>query len=169
MTAAIDERDRRHLHPVDGGAGDTVGVEDGWPALVKPGLYRVAFLRCKRNDAWRNRKWRIDWRIVEEGEAFGVELPMFCTRVASADRLHPSRKIVHLFAVATDRRPPKNLWQYNPRQFLEGCTFTAKVTTTTRDGAHGVERPEALHTSVVATLERRENGTPPILAGRGKQ
>lgn len=169
MMAAPDERDRRHLTPIEGGAGDTVAEGDGWPALVQPGLYRLVFLRARKCTPWRTPKWEMFYRVIEEGPAHGLELPMYATRVTSADRLHPGRKLVHLFAVGTDRKPPRNLWQYNPRQFLEGCEFEGKVVTVTRDGAHNVERPPALHTSVIATLTRRITGSPPILTTRPPQ
>ncbi len=140
-------------------------ADDGWAALIEPGIYEVALESTERQrNLWSKSrgKWLIRWRVVEQGSAFGVSLPMFMNAVIKSDRLHAARKMVELFAIATDRRPPRDLYRIPPERFLADCTFAGRVVTVAAN-ARQIERPPVLHYSKVQDLIRRESGTPPIL------
>ncbi len=139
--------------------------DEGWAPLIEPGVYLVALEGTERQrNPWSKScgKWLIRWRVVEQGKAFGVSLPMFANSVIKSDRLHAARKMVELFAIATDRRPPRDLYRIPPERFLADCTFAARVVTVGTNGRQ-IERPLVLHYSKVQDLIRRESGTPPIL------
>lgn len=138
---------------------------DDWPELIPPGVYQVVLVTAeKKRNLWsRTRvKWLMRWRVIDQGDAFGVELPMFANGILKADRLHPARKFVELYAIGTGLRPPRGLWRIPPARFLGDCVFEARVATTSTN-ARQIERPAALHYSVVSDLIRRESGTPPVL------
>jgi hypothetical protein len=144
---------------------DTEASDDAWAALIQPGTYQVGFECAERQrNLWSKSrgKWLIRWRVVEQGEAFGVSLPMFANAVIKSDRLHAARKMVELFAIATDRRPPRDLYRIPPDRFLADCTFACRVVTV-GSNARQIERPSVLHYSKVQDLIRRESGTPPLL------
>jgi hypothetical protein len=137
---------------------------DDWPALIQPGIYQVGFERAERQrNLWSKSrgKWLIRWRVVEPGTAFGVSLPMWTNAVIKNDRLHATRKLVELYAIATDRRPPRDLHRIPPERFLADCTFAGRVVTVGTNSRQ-IERPLVLHYSKVQDLIRRESGTPPM-------
>ncbi len=143
---------------------DEQGADD-WAPLIQPGVYQVGFEGAeKTRNLWSKSraKWLIRWRVIEQGAAFGVSLPMFANAVIKSDRLHAARKLVELFAIATDRRPPRDLYRIPPERFLADCIFTGRVVTVGTN-AQQIERPAVLHYSTVRALIRRESGTPPLL------
>ena len=141
------------------------GCEDDahWP-FVPPGEYIMVFVREKRLKwHWGRSVWVV-WMRITVGEHIGTLIPLWIN--ALPDRKRPTRgwKISSVFAVATDRKPPKDLWRRRPGSFLRDCVFRGKVRTVKKD-QFGVELPDGAHTSVVHCLIERLAGTPPYLRG----
>ena len=140
--------------------------EDSWP-LVPPGEYTLAFAGETRffHPIWKRTVWHISMKIMDEGEHFGKIIPYYLNAIPKGKRPTSGWYITSAFLIATETRPPKDLWRRHPQSFMEGCAFLARVKTAKRD-SHGVELPEAGHKSKVECLVKRVAGIPPCLGGK---
>ena len=137
-----------------------------WP-FVPPGDYEVAFESETKRRLYGRDLWVVQMKIIE-GDYAGVVLPWYLNAIPKGKRPTPAFYLCSAFAIATDRRPPKDLWRRRPSCFLKGCSFLARVRSITRDSKH-VERPAAAHTSRVdCLLERTAGSSEYLLAGKKK-
>ncbi len=130
--------------------------------LVSPGRYRVVFDRERLEHLFGRRVWLVQFAIADQGEHLGA--PLIYPLTALQEKRAPAlgSAYVRAYAIATGRRPPRDLWRRRPRWFLSGCMFLAEVRTITRN-SQKQELPAVLHYSRVDHLVERIAGSPPCL------
>jgi hypothetical protein len=134
-----------------------------WP-FVPPGEYQLAFVSERKVPMWGRPVWFVQMRIIDGGAHFGTTLPWPLNAIPEGKRPTPGWDISSAFAVATNRRPPKDLCRRRPKSFLGGCVFRARIRTIKKN-SRGVELPPGAHHSRVDCLIERISGTPPYLRG----
>ena len=84
--------------------------EDGSYPHVPAGEYEARLVRAVPRQMWNRWVW-ICWWLVVEGDHAGVELPMYLPRPPKdrESRLSRGWVMTAAYAVATGRRPPRNL------------------------------------------------------------
>lgn len=156
--------EERHRDAPGSALPTTETEDDGhWP-LIPPGEYHLAFVSNRKVRMWGRLVWFVRMQVVESDEYSGIVLPWPLNAIPDGKRPTPGWDIANAFAVATDRKPPKDLWRRRPRSFLDGCVFLARVCTITRTSRR-VELPPAAHKSRVECLIKRIAGSPPYLRG----
>ncbi|MGH0033924.1 MAG: hypothetical protein ACQGVK_02735 [Myxococcota bacterium] len=125
---------------------------------VAAGSYVVGLISCRKRVLYRSPRWQTTWRIVEGPEA-GKELFFFIPALPKGGRPKPGYKMYGVYCIATDRRPPRDLWRRNPESFLRGALFEARVGQMKQD-FQGTEIPEPARYSVIRVLVRRVDGCP---------
>ncbi len=140
----------------DGGWGDP------YETLVPEGEYTVALVSEDRCVLFGRPTWETVWVILDEG--LHHQKLLYCWwRIPKKDeRIRPSLALAEAYAIATERRPPRDLARRKPSSFLSDSQFAARVRPVTKN-RHGVERPAAANYSRVACLVKRVAGTPPCL------
>jgi hypothetical protein len=138
--------------------------DDYWP-FIPPAEYQMVYAREDKQKMFGRTVWIVQMRVIE-GEHTGVALPWYLNAIPKGKRPTPGFHLCSAFAIATERRPPKDLWRRRPSSFLKGCAFLARVRSITRD-SHHVERPAAAHVSRVdCLLERTVGCSEYLLAGK---
>ena len=130
--------------------------------FVPPGEYEVAFVSEERARVWNRQVWFVKMRIVTLGEHLGSLLLYPLNALPKGKRPTTGHYICSAFLIATERRPPKNLWRLRPSSFLSECVFSARIRTIEKD-SKGVVLPPAGHHSRVDCLLKRLSGLPPHL------
>jgi len=132
--------------------------EDPGYALVPEGEYEVALRRCVLRQQWSRWTW-ICWFQVVEGGELGTEIAMYLARPPKEKERRARRgwKLSAVYAIATGRRPPRNIARLNPETYLASKVFLAKVVTVERD-QFGSEVPHAARYSKVKRLVRPMTG-----------
>lgn len=120
--------------------------------------YVVGLVSCKKPELYQSRRWKTVWRVVEGSEA-GKELLYYIPALIPGTPPKPGFKMYGVYCVATGRRPPRDLWRRNPKSFLAGALFLARVGKVKRD-FQGAEIPEPARYSVIRALIRRVGGVP---------
>lgn len=138
--------------------------DDGYEPHIRPGVYCVAYLDETKATLHRRPNWVIRFRVID-GDAAGIVLRMYVTRLPEKAKPTPGWAFVSLYVAATQLRPPSDLWRYSPSQFLEGCAFDVRVVDVKKD-SNGIERPVAAFYSRIKCLVARTVGTPPCLRTR---
>jgi hypothetical protein len=138
---------------------------DPYLTLVPPGEYPVGFVRADQFMMFKKPRWANTMQIVEDGPHFGKPIYFFLAAMEPGKKRSPRTTLFNTYAIATGRRPPKNLAQIHPEKFLAGCQFMARVITSTKDST-GTVLPEAVWYSKVKCLTRLLAGVPPILGDR---
>ena len=145
----------------------TRNTDESW-TLVPPGEYTVGFLAEEKFSFFSRLCWVVTMQIVDSGEFAEVRLPFYLNAIPKGKSPTPGWSVCSAFLVATERRPPKDLWRLRPRTYLADCLFRARVRTIKRDSKH-VELPEAGHHSRIDCLLQRIEGCPPYLTQAAKK
>lgn len=138
----------------------TPGDEDSRYPLIPAGEHEVRLARVALKQMWNRWVW-VCWWLVVEGDHAGVELPMYLPRPPKdrEERLGRGWAMSAAYAVATGRRPPKNLARLSPATYLADKQFTVKVVSVERDQFGNVVPPGARYSRVRCLVR--------LSAGRG--
>jgi len=135
---------------------DAEAADPGYPRIGE-GLYSVALVSCVQRELWGRWRWLLTWAVVE-GPEQGVELPQYLPRPKDPTaRPRPGWALSAAYRVARGERLPRNLARLNPRVFLDGSVFEARVRDVERD-SFGAKVAPAARYSRIANLERRVTG-----------
>lgn len=144
-------------------AADSARTDADWPH-VPPGDYEVSFVGEFKARLFGRDVWVVRMRVTA-GEHAGVTLPWYLNAIPKGKRPTSGFNLCSAFLIATERRPPLDLWRRRPSSFLKDCAFIARVRTKTRD-RHHVELPEAGHSSKIECLVKCTAGHPKYLGVR---
>jgi hypothetical protein len=145
----------RGRHPV---VEDEPAAEDPGYPLIPEGEYQAVLKHCSLEQLWSRWVW-ICWFQISTGEHQGAEVPFYMTKPTDekSRRMRRGWKVSTTYAVATGRRPPKNIARLNPKTYLAEKVFLVKVGAVPTD-FQGNEVPEAARYSKIKTLVRPLTG-----------
>ena len=122
-------------------------------ALIPPGTYRLVLLEVETFRRFGQNRWCAYFAVVGSSEHEGTELPLFLNP-PRGKHLSPDSKLAATWVVATGERPPRNLGERDPTEYLAGHSFEARVVTVSQD-PQKQGRPRQLHYSKIDRLLRR--------------